>query len=131
MNNEKEEIVNIIIANSSDEPIYLQIVNQIKELIIGGKLEESEPLPSIRNLAKELKISVITTKRAYDELEREGFIVTVAGKGSYVASINKEMFRETKIKLVEEKLTEAITTAKQIGLTIEELQELLIILYEG
>ncbi|MBO2536262.1 GntR family transcriptional regulator [Rummeliibacillus suwonensis] len=122
--------MNIIISNSSEEPIYLQIVNQLKEIIINGKLEESKPLPSIRNLAKELKISVITTKRAYDELEREGFIVTVAGKGSYVASINKEVYRETKVKLVEERLMEAITNAKQVGLTLEELQEMLNLLYK-
>lgn len=124
-------MLNIIISNSSGEPIYLQIVNQLKEMIINGKLEESQQLPSIRNLAKELKISVITTKRAYDELEREGFIETIAGKGSYVASINKEVHRETKVKMVEEKLTEAITNAKQVGLTLKELIEMLILLYEG
>lgn len=124
-------VVNIIISNSSDDPIYLQIVNQLKEQIVKEELSNSEPLPSIRNLAKELKISVITTKRAYDELEKEGFIVTVAGKGSYVAAINKEMLRETKVKMIEEKMTEAITTAKLIGLTLEELQEMLKLLYEG
>ncbi|MGC4377508.1 GntR family transcriptional regulator [Fictibacillus sp. Mic-4] len=123
--------MNIIISNSSDEPIYLQIVNQLKEQIVKGELTESQSLPSIRKLAKELNISVITTKRAYDELEKEGFIVTVAGKGSYVASINKELFRETKLKIIEEKLTEAIHTAKLVGLTLEELQEMLNIIYEG
>ncbi len=122
--------MNIIISNSSDEPIYLQIVNQLKEQIVKGELTESQPLPSIRNLAKELKISVITTKRAYDELEREGFIVTVAGKGSYVAAMNNEMFHETKIKMIEEKMSEAINTAKLIGLSFEELQDMLKILYE-
>ncbi|OMI25670.1 GntR family transcriptional regulator [Bacillus haynesii] len=122
--------MNIIISNSSDEPIYLQIVNQLKEQIVKGELSESEALPSIRNLAKELKISVITTKRAYDELEREGFIVTVAGKGSYVAAINKDMLRETKVKLIEEHIAEAVTEAKQIGLTYEELQEMLKLVYE-
>ncbi|WP_026678623.1 GntR family transcriptional regulator [Fictibacillus gelatini] len=123
--------MNIIISNFSDEPIYLQIVNQLKEQIVKGELTESQSLPSIRKLAKELNISVITTKRAYDELEKEGFIVTVAGKGSYVASINKELFRETKLKIIEEKLTEAIHTAKLVGLTLEELQEMLNIIYEG
>ena len=123
--------MNIMISNTSDEPIYLQIVNQIKEQIIQGELEESQLLPSIRNLAKELKISVITTKRAYDELENEGFIVTVAGKGSYVAAMNKEMFRETKVKMIEEKMTEAIATAKLVGVTLEELQDMLKIIYEG
>ncbi|AAU23639.1 GntR family transcriptional regulator [Bacillus licheniformis] len=122
--------MNIIISNSSDEPIYLQIVNQLKDQIVKGELSESEALPSIRNLAKELKISVITTKRAYDELEREGFIVTVAGKGSYVAAINKDMLRETKVKLIEEHIAEAVTEAKQIGFTYEELQEMLKLVYE-
>lgn len=123
--------MNIIISNSSDEPIYLQIVNQLKEQIVKGELEESQPLPSIRNLSKELKISVITTKRAYDELENEGFIVTVAGKGSYVAAINKNMFREAKVKMIEEKMTEAIDTAKMVGLTLEELQDMVKIIYKG
>jgi len=122
--------LNIIISNSSDEPIYLQIVNQLKDQIVKGELSESEALPSIRNLAKELKISVITTKRAYDELEREGFIVTVAGKGSYVAAINKDVLRETKVKLIEEHIAEAVTEAKQIGFTYEELQEMLKLVYE-
>ncbi|ARA85888.1 MULTISPECIES: GntR family transcriptional regulator [Bacillus] len=122
--------MNIIISNSSDEPIYLQIVNQLKDQIVKGELSESEALPSIRNLAKELKISVITTKRAYDELEREGFIVTVAGKGSYVAAINKDVLRETKVKLIEEHIAEAVTEAKQIGFTYEELQKMLKLVYE-
>lgn len=123
--------LNILISNSSDEPIYLQIVNQLKEHIVKGELAESEPLPSIRNLAKELKISVITTKRAYDELEKEGFIVTVAGKGSYVAAINTEMLRETKVKMIEEKMTEAINEAKLVGLSLKELQDMLKLIYEG
>lgn len=109
----------------------MQIVEQIKEQIVRGELAESQPLPSIRNLAKELKISVITTKRAYDELERDGYIVTVAGKGSYVAEMNKEMLRETKIKMVEDKMNEAVMTAKLVGLTIEELEEMLKLIYEG
>lgn len=123
-------MVNIIISNSSDEPIYLQIVNQFKDQIIKGELSESQPLPSIRSLAKQLTISVITTKRAYDELEKDGFIVTVAGKGSYVAAINQDMLRETKVKMIEEKMTEAITAGKLVGLTLEELQEMLKLIYE-
>ncbi len=123
-------IVNILISNSSDEPIYLQIVNQIKDYIVRGELAESESLPSIRNLAKELKISVITTKRAYNDLEKDGFIVTVAGKGSFVASVNKEMLREAKIKLVEERMTEAVETGKLIGLSLAELKEILELIYE-
>lgn len=123
--------MNIFISNSSEEPIYLQIVKQIKEQIVAGELKETQSLPSIRSLAKELKISVITTKRAYDELEKDGFIVTVAGKGSYVAAINKEILRENKLKTIEEYLTEASSTAKLIGLTLEELQEILKIIYKG
>lgn len=122
--------MNIIVSNSSDDPIYLQIVKQLKQKIFNGKLCEAEALPSIRSLAKELRISVITTKRAYNELEKEGLIVTVAGKGSYVAPINRAMLRENKMKIIEEKMGEAISMAKPIGLSLEELQELLKLLYE-
>ncbi|KYD22683.1 MAG: GntR family transcriptional regulator [Caldibacillus debilis] len=122
--------MNIILSNSANEPIYLQIVKQVKEQIIKGELSEGEALPSIRNLAKELKISVITAKRAYDELEKEGFIITIGGKGSFVAPINKEMLRENRIKRIEEKLSEALAEAKLIGLTLEELQEMMKLLDE-
>ncbi len=120
----------IIIANSSPDPIYEQITRQIKTQIISGELNEGAPLPSIRKLAQELNISVITTKRAYEDLEREGFIDTVAGKGSFVAVQNKEFLREKKMKIVEEKLNEAISEARMLGLSIEELQEMLSLLYE-
>lgn len=122
--------MNIIISNSSQEPIYEQIAKQIKDAIISGELSESEALPSIRNLAKELQISVITTKRAYEELEKEGFILTVPGKGSYVAAQNKEFLKEARIKIVEEKLAEAVFSAKAIGLSLTEMQEMLKIYYE-
>jgi len=122
--------LNIIISNSSQEPIYEQIAKQIKDAIISGELSESEALPSIRNLAKELQISVITTKRAYEELEKEGFILTVPGKGSYVAAQNKEFLKEARIKIVEEKLAEAVFSAKAIGLSLTEMQEMLKIYYE-
>ena len=120
----------IIIANSSPDPIYEQIVRQIKTQIISGELEEGTPLPSIRRLAQELNISVITTKRSYEDLEREGFIDTVAGKGSFVAVQNKEFLREKRMKIVEEKLGEAISEARMLGLGIEELKEMLGILYD-
>ncbi|WP_374724343.1 GntR family transcriptional regulator [Calidifontibacillus erzurumensis] len=123
--------MNIVISNSSDDPIYMQIVEQIKEQIVKGELTGSQPLPSIRKLAKELNISVITTKRAYDELEKEGYIVTVGGKGSFVAEMNREMLKEAKVKMVEEKMTEAVTIAKLIGLSLEDLKEILEIIYEG
>ncbi len=120
----------IIIANSSPDPIYEQITKQIKNQIISGQLVEGEALPSIRKLARELQISVITTKRAYEDLEREGFIDTVTGKGSFVAVQNKEFLREKRMKIVEEKLSGAISEAKMLGISIEELKEMLGILYE-
>jgi len=122
--------LNITISNTSDKPIYEQIIEQVKDHIMKGLLEESEPLPSIRSLAKELHISVITTKRAYDELEKEGFIVTIAGKGSYVAAQNKELLRESRIKIVEEKLSEAVIAAKSAQLTLNELEEMLKFFFE-
>ena len=122
--------MNIIISNTSDKPIYQQIADQIKDHIMRGALAESEPLPSIRSLAKDLNISVITTKRAYDELEKEGFIVTLAGKGSYVAAQNKELLRESRIKIAEEKLFEAVAAAKAAEITLEELEEMLKFFYE-
>lgn len=100
--------MDIIIANSSDKPIYQQIEEQIKNRIINGELEPGAALPSIRRLAKELHISVITTKRAYEELEQEGFINKVAGKGTFVAPQNPNILKERRLKIVEEKLLEAI-----------------------
>lgn len=122
--------MNIIISNSSNQPIYDQIVTQIRASILNGELMDAIPLPSIRNLAKELQISVITTKRAYDELEREGYIVTVPGKGSYVAAQNKELLYEKRLKDVEDKLAEAVSAAKFIQLSLEQLQEMLNLFYE-
>ena len=119
----------IIISNSSSDPIYEQINKQIKNQIISGELAEGQPLPSIRKLAKELHISVITTKRAYEELENEGFVDTVSGKGSFVAVQNKEFIREKKMKIVEEKLGEAIAEARFMGIAFEELKEMLLLLY--
>ncbi|MBW9144560.1 GntR family transcriptional regulator [Clostridium sp. CM027] len=121
----------IIISNSSDEPIYEQITTQIKNHIFNGQLNESDALPSIRNLAIELRISVSTTKRAYEKLEMEGFINTVPGKGSYVAGQNKELLRERKLKIIEGKLTEAIEESKFIDLSLDDLKELLDILSEN
>lgn len=121
----------IIISNSSGEPIYEQIMKQIKEEILLGNLGTGEALPSIRSLAQELRISVITTKRAYEELEREGFIETVPGKGSFAAGQNKEMLREKRLKMLEEKLVEVIDESKLLKLGLEELTEMLSILYES
>ena len=119
----------IIIANSSPDPIYEQVNRQLKAQIISGELREGEPLPSIRRLAQDLQISVITTKRAYEELEKEGFIDTVEGKGSFVAMQNKELLREKKMKIVEEKLAAAVDEARLLGITRAELEEMLGLLY--
>jgi len=124
-----EMLMNIIISNSSPEPLYEQIVKQIKNQILMGDLEPGDSLPSIRNLAKDLCISVITTKRAYEELEKEGFIETVAGKGSFVAGQNKEMLREKRLRMVEEKLLEVILESKALGIQLYELEEMLKLLY--
>lgn len=122
--------MDIIISNSSDKPIYEQITAQIKNLIIGGKLSEGEVLPSMRYLAKELRISVITTKRAYEDLEREGFIETVVGKGSYVAARNIELIKEQQLKVIEEHLQKAVDTAKSSGVSHKELGEMLQLIYK-
>lgn len=119
----------ILISNSANEPIYEQICRQIKAHILSGHLNEGDELPSIRKLAKELQISVITTKRAYDELEREGLIDSVVGKGSFVAMQNRELLREKKIKSVEDLMADIVDEAHKHGITFEELQEMLFILY--
>ncbi|HLR33823.1 MAG TPA: GntR family transcriptional regulator [Tissierellales bacterium] len=120
----------IIISNSSNQPIYEQIYRQIKAMIIKGELREGEILPSIRGLARDLQISVITTKRAYDELEKEGFIETMQGKGSFVASQNKELMKERKLKIIEEKLIEVVKESKMLGISYGEIEEMLKILFE-
>ena len=114
----------IIIRNASTDPIYAQIARQIRDQIIDGTLEMGAPLPSIRALAKELRISVITTKRSYDELEREGFIDTVGGKGTFVADQNKELLREMRMRVVEEHLGKAVDEAGKIGVTRGELKSM-------
>ncbi|WP_280771493.1 GntR family transcriptional regulator [Salipaludibacillus daqingensis] len=120
----------IIISNSSKEPIYEQITNQIKSSILSGDLQEGTAIPSMRKLAKDLQISVITTKRAYEELEKSGFIYSIVGKGSFVAEQNLEVMREKKLKVIEEQLNAVITNSKEIGLSLDELQQLMKILYE-
>lgn len=117
--------MNIQINNSSDEPIYLQIKNQIKAEIISGELEALEKLPSIRFVAKELRISMLTAKRAFDELEIEGFINSVQGKGNYVAERNNELIREEYLKQIEAKMQEMTELSKLADITDEELQEML------
>jgi GntR family transcriptional regulator len=123
--------VNIIISNSSGQPIYEQIITQIKNLILSGELHEGYALPSMRLLAKELRISVITTKRAYEELEREGFIVSVPGKGSFVAAKNLEFLREEHLKKIEELMQKIVESANIYGMELSELNEMLALIYKG
>lgn len=123
--------MDIIISNSSGKPIYEQISSQIKNLIISGKLAEGEMLPSMRTLARELRISVITTKRAYEDLERDGFIETVMGKGSFVGRQNVDFIREEQLRKAEEKLSEAVEIAKMAGISGEELNQILNMLFIG
>ena len=105
--------LNIVISNSSGKPIYEQITNQVKAAILSGELSPGDALPSMRLLAKELRISVITTKRAYEELEREGFVETVVGKGSFVARQNRELLREARLREVEARLEQAVEAASR------------------
>jgi GntR family transcriptional regulator len=121
--------VNIIISNSSNKPIYEQITDQVKNLILSGELVTGDALPSMRLLAKELRISVITTKRAYEELEREGFIETVTGKGSFVADKNPDLLREEHLKRIEGNLIKACEIAKIAKVSREDLIEMLKIVY--
>ena len=120
----------IIIDNKSGVPIYDQIYSQIKAQIIGDALRQGEALPSIRSLAKDLRISVITTKRAYDELEAEGFIYTLPGKGSFVAPKNTELLREENLRRIEEHMREISALAVQSGLTRQELSEMYTLISE-
>ena len=122
--------MHIHLSNASDKPIYEQITVQLKEAILANQLQAGDALPSIRALAKDLKISVMTTKRAYADLERDGFIETVAGKGSFVTQRNQDFLREELLRQVEEHLQKAVRTAKTAGLTNEELGDLLSLIVE-
>lgn len=122
--------MNIIISNSSDRPIYEQIVSQIKNAIISGELEAGAPLPSLRYLARELRVSLISTKRAYEELEKEGFIESVQGKGSFVTGKNKELMKEEQFKKIEECLQNAVDMARVAHIPYEDLKDVLAALYE-
>ena len=122
--------MHIIIRNTGDVPIYEQIVTQIKSAIVSGELTEGEALPSMRLLAKELRISLITTKRAYEELEREGFIVTMTGRGSFVAAQNLDILREEQRRRLEAHLADAVDAARAAGVDADELCALIRILYQ-
>lgn len=123
--------MDIIIQNTSGKPIYEQITAQIKNQILSGALQAGDALPSMRLLAKELRISVITTKRAYEELERDGFLVTVTGKGSFVVAQNAELLREEALRRTEQALRAAVDTARQGGVTDGEVREMLELVLEG
>lgn len=117
--------VQITIHNNGEKPIYAQIVEQIKAQILSGALHEGEAIPSMRLLAKELRISVITTKRAYEELEREGFITSVTGRGSFVSPLNREMLLEENLRKIEQALMQAVSLAQQSGIERQKLYEML------
>lgn len=127
---ERGDKVNIFIDNKSGAPIYDQIYSQIKNQIISGTLQEDEALPSIRNLAKDLRISVVTTKRAYDELEKEGFIYTVAAKGCFVAPKNVELLREENLKKIEDYMRKIAQLAASCNLTKRDILEMFDIIEE-
>ncbi len=120
----------IVISNSSDKPIYEQIASQIREQVLTGALLEGQQLPSIRALATQLRISAITTKRAYQDLETQGFIHTVPGKGCFVAGDNLELLREERLRMVEASLVRAVSDARSAGVTADELREMLDLLLE-
>lgn len=123
--------MNLIIRNTSGQPLYDQITEQIKALVLSGELKAGEMLPSMRVLAKDLRISVITTKRAYEELERDGFVETVPGKGCFVAQPNLELIREENLKQIETHLSACLTLAEQAGASENELHEMLSLLAKG
>lgn len=122
--------MDIIISNSSGKPIYDQIYTDIKSKIISGELKEGDALPSMRLLAKELRISVITTKRAYEELERDGFITSITGKGSFVSGKNTEFIREENLRKIEEHMQRIIELSKGCNLSLQDLIEMISIIYE-
>ena len=123
--------MDIILSNSSEEPIYQQIVSQIKSHIMSGELAAGDALPSMRALAQQLRISVITTKRAYEELERDGFIENFTGRGCFVKSQNTDFLREESVRQTEELMAKACEKAKLCGLTLDEMKEILELVYGG
>ncbi len=121
----------ILISNNTAKPIYEQITSQIKNAIMSGELKSGDPLPSMRALARDLHISVITTQKAYEDLQRNGFIESTAGKGTFVSAQNKDFILEEQMRLAEEKLQEAAEIGRSNGISLEKLSELLAIFYES
>ncbi|AVV58296.1 GntR family transcriptional regulator [Paenibacillus glucanolyticus] len=122
--------MNIIISNASSDPIYIQIINQIRQSILSGEMQAGDSLPSIRQLAKDLQVSVITTKRAYEELEKEELIDSVVGKGCFVSGANKDFIREQRMKRMEEKMLEIIRESKELTMSQQDLIDHLNLLFE-
>ncbi len=120
----------ILISNTSENPLYQQIKDQIKDAILKEELIEGDPLPSIRAFANDLSVSVLTIRRVYEELEKEGFITSQVGKGTFVSASNIELLRDSKRRLVEQKMQDMIQTAKTMGITKDELNAMMDILYE-
>lgn len=122
--------MNIIISNQSSIPLYEQISSQIRSAVLKGELSAGEALPSIRQLARELRVSIITTKRAYEELESQGYVQAVPGKGSFVSSASSQRLREAALAQLEDQLGEAVAAGAALGVTLEEMQETVAALYE-
>ena len=122
--------MNILISNASDLPLYQQIKDQIKDAILREELKEGDMLPSIRSFANDLKVSVLTIRRVYEELEKEGFVTSQVGIGTFVSAGNLDLLRDSRRRLVEEKMQDIIHTAKSLSITKEELMEMMDILYE-
>ncbi|MCG7407041.1 GntR family transcriptional regulator [Paenibacillus sp. ACRRX] len=122
--------MNIIISNASSDPIYMQIMNQIRQSILCGELRAGDNLPSIRQLAKDLQVSVITTKRAYEELEKEKLIDSVVGKGCFVSGANTDFIREQRMKRLEEKMIEIIQESKELSMSQQDVMNYLTLLFE-
>jgi len=120
----------ILISNASDKPLYQQIKDQVIDAILKGELAEGDPLPSIRSFANDIKVSVLTIRRVYDELEQEGFTTSQVGIGTFVSTGNVELLRDSKRHMVEKKMQELIDTAKTLNITKEELNAMMDILYE-
>ncbi|MGD8306477.1 MAG: GntR family transcriptional regulator [Ignavibacteria bacterium] len=121
----------IEVSNSSPYPIYEQISRQIRNFIISGELSSGDSLPSIRSLANDLQVSVITTKKAYDLLEKEGYLDSVTGRGTFVAEKNKELVREIQMKIIEDRIHEAVSDAKLFGVSLKELSQMLNMFYKS
>ena len=122
--------MNIILSSSNSQPIYEQIATQIKAMIMSGKLKTKDPLPSIRGLAKSLHVSVITAQHAYEELQRDGFIETVAGKGTFVAAQNQDFIREEHLRIAEKKLMEVADIGKEYHIPCDQMVQILRMFYE-